>query len=250
MSSVLRFDCFEVDLAAARLFKRGSRIHLREQSFQVLALLLERPGEVVSRDDLRRRLWPTDVFIDFENSLNTAVARLREAIGDSAERPRFVETLPRHGYRFIGTISGSVPADGPSTKREPDTRADAPRGVQQRLSRDPIACSECDLGLRLLDRMTGIVGGFDEARAHLEKAVARDPASRSRTRRSRRCTGCWATPDSCRPGMPSLRASCTPFGRSRLTTPAQTPARSSPSTTSSSTTTGRTSNGNCRARWT
>ena len=85
MATSLRFDCYEVDLAAGRLFKRGTRIHLREQSFQVLALLVERPGEVVSRDDLRRRLWPAEVFIDFENSLNTAVARLREALGDSAD---------------------------------------------------------------------------------------------------------------------------------------------------------------------
>jgi TolB-like protein/DNA-binding winged helix-turn-helix (wHTH) protein/Tfp pilus assembly protein PilF len=112
MSTVLRFEGFEVDLAAGRLFKRGLRIRLREQSFRVLALLLERPGEVVTREDLRRQLWPADVFVDFENSLNAAVARLREALGDSAERPRFIETLPRHGYRFIGALSepGSSPA--------------------------------------------------------------------------------------------------------------------------------------------
>jgi TolB-like protein/Tfp pilus assembly protein PilF len=80
------------------------RIGLREQSFQVLALLLERPGEVVTREQLRHRLWPADVFVDFENNLNTAVARLREALGDSAERPRFIETLPKHGYRFIAAV--------------------------------------------------------------------------------------------------------------------------------------------------
>jgi TolB-like protein len=120
MSTMLRFDGFEVDLEAGRLFKRGSRIRLREQSFQVLAMLLEHPGEVVTREDLRRRLWPTDVFIDFENSLNAAVARLREALGDSAERPRFIETLPKRGYRFIGAISDAVPAQepaGPAKKR-------------------------------------------------------------------------------------------------------------------------------------
>jgi eukaryotic-like serine/threonine-protein kinase len=107
MSTLLRFDVFEVDLEAGRLFKRGARIRVREQSFQVLATLLEHPGEVVTREDLRRRLWPTVVFIDFENSLNAAVARLREALGDSAERPRFIETLPKRGYRFIGTASES-----------------------------------------------------------------------------------------------------------------------------------------------
>jgi DNA-binding response OmpR family regulator len=81
MATLLRFDCFEVDLAAGQLFKRGARVHLREQCFQVLALLLERPGEVVTREELRRRLWPTEVFVDFENSLNAVVARLREALG-------------------------------------------------------------------------------------------------------------------------------------------------------------------------
>ena len=108
MSTLLRFDCFEVDRAAGHLFKRGSRIRLREQSFRVLELLLERPGEVVTREELQRRLWPAEVFVDFENNLNAAVARLREALGDSAERPRFIETLPKRGYRFIGTLSEPV----------------------------------------------------------------------------------------------------------------------------------------------
>jgi TolB-like protein/tetratricopeptide (TPR) repeat protein len=120
MSTRLRFDGFEVDLEAGRLFKRGARIRLREQSFQVLAMLLAHPGEVVTREDLRRRLWPTGVFIDFENSLNAAVARLREALGDSAEHARFIETLPKRGYRFIGTIADPIPAPeqaGASRKR-------------------------------------------------------------------------------------------------------------------------------------
>lgn len=105
MARILRFGSFDVDLAAGQLHKRGLRIGLREQSFQVLASLLERPGEVVSREELRRRLWPADVFVDSENNLNTAVARLREALGDSADHPRYVETLPKHGYRFIAPVS-------------------------------------------------------------------------------------------------------------------------------------------------
>jgi TolB-like protein len=112
VATILRFDNFEVDLAAGQLHKRGLRIALREQCFQVLALLLERPGEVVTREQLRHRLWPADVFVDFENNLNTAVARLREALGDSADRPRFIETLPKHGYRFIGSISERPSASG------------------------------------------------------------------------------------------------------------------------------------------
>lgn len=109
MSTPLRFDCFEVDLAAGRLLKHGIRIHLREQSFRVLEQLLAHPGEVVTREDLRRQLWPGDVFVDFENNLNAAVARLREALGDSAEQPRFIETLPKRGYRFIPAVF-EVPA--------------------------------------------------------------------------------------------------------------------------------------------
>jgi TolB-like protein/tetratricopeptide (TPR) repeat protein len=103
-AKVLRFDDFEVDLAAGLLHKGRVRISLREQSFQVLASLLEHPGQVVTREELRRRLWPDDVFVDFDNNLNSAIARLREALCDSAEHPRFIETLPKHGYRFIANV--------------------------------------------------------------------------------------------------------------------------------------------------
>jgi TolB-like protein/Flp pilus assembly protein TadD len=111
MSHVVRFDCFEVDLDAGQIRKRGNRIRLRDQPFQVLASLLEQPGQVVSRNDLRRRLWPDEVFVDFDNGLNIAIARLRTALGDSAKRPRFIETLPKHGYRFVGQVSPSSPTD-------------------------------------------------------------------------------------------------------------------------------------------
>jgi TolB-like protein/Tfp pilus assembly protein PilF len=99
------FDCFEADLASGQLYKRGVRIPLRAKSFQVLTSLLNRAGEVVTREELRRRLWSQEVFVDFDNNLNTAIARLREALGDSAERPRFIETLPKRGYRFLGTVT-------------------------------------------------------------------------------------------------------------------------------------------------
>jgi TolB-like protein len=100
-----RFDVYEVDLAAGRVSKRGVRIGLGEKSFQVLALLLAHAGQVVTREELRRQLWADDVFVDFENNLNTAVGRLRGALGDSAEHPRYIETLPKRGYRFIASIS-------------------------------------------------------------------------------------------------------------------------------------------------
>ncbi len=110
---IIRFGDYEVDLAAGRLLKRGVNIRLRGQSFEILAVLLEHPGEVVTRDELRRRLWPEDVFVDFDNNLNSAIARLREALNDSAEHPRFIETLPKRGYRFVASLSEpSAPKPG------------------------------------------------------------------------------------------------------------------------------------------
>lgn len=116
MPKLLRFDLFEVDLAAGQLHKRGLKVSLREKSFQVLASLLERPGEVVTREELRRCLWPDDVFVDFDNNLNAAIAKLRETLGDSAEHPRFVETLPKHGYRFLAKVTEAAPAPEPAPK--------------------------------------------------------------------------------------------------------------------------------------
>lgn len=104
MFNIVRFDCYEVDLASGQLFKRGLRIPLREKSIALLTALLEHPGELVTREELRHRLWHDDVFVDFDNNLNTVLARLREALNDSAEHPRFVETLPKRGYRFIAEV--------------------------------------------------------------------------------------------------------------------------------------------------
>jgi TolB-like protein len=102
---IIRFDKYEVDVSAGRLLKRGTRVKLRDQSFRILTMLLEQPGKVVTREQLRQQLWPEDTFVDFDNILNNAVARLREALNDSAEHPRFIETLPKRGYRFIGSLS-------------------------------------------------------------------------------------------------------------------------------------------------
>lgn len=107
--NVVRFDCFEVDLGAGLLRKRGARLRLRDQSFQVLAALLERPGQVVTRERLRRVLWQENVFVEFDNNLNAVVAHLREVLNDSADRPRFIETLPRRGYRFIANVAATRP---------------------------------------------------------------------------------------------------------------------------------------------
>jgi DNA-binding winged helix-turn-helix (wHTH) protein len=103
-SAVVRFGVFEVDLRAGELRKNGSKLKLAGQPFQVLAILLERPGELVTREELQKRLWP-DTFVDVDHNLNTAINRIREVLGDSAENPRFVETLSRRGYRFVA-LSG------------------------------------------------------------------------------------------------------------------------------------------------
>lgn len=110
-AGIARFGAFELDLKTAELRRGGIRVKLQEQPFRLLAFLLARPGEVVSREELREQLWPTD-FVDFDHSLNTAVRKLRAALDDSADNPRFVETLARRGYRFIApvTMSGTTPA--------------------------------------------------------------------------------------------------------------------------------------------
>ena len=106
--TILRFGTFEVDLRAGEIRKQGRRLRIQQQPFQVLGALLQRPGEVVTREELRKQIWPEDTFVDFDNSLNTAINKLREALGDSADNPRFIETLPKRGYRFVAPIS----ADG------------------------------------------------------------------------------------------------------------------------------------------
>jgi len=107
--AVIRFEVFEVDLKGGELRKGGRKVKLQEQPFRVLALLLERPGEIVSREELRQTLWPADTFVDFDHGLNSAVARLREALNDSASQPRFIETIPRQGYRFIALLDLPAP---------------------------------------------------------------------------------------------------------------------------------------------
>jgi TolB-like protein len=117
MAVIVRFDCFEVDFEARRISRRGAALRLRDQSLTVLVTLLERPGQVVTREELRHRLWPDEVYVDFDNVLNTAVARLRDALGDSADHPRFIETLPRHGYRFIAPVEHAAQAEGAPARR-------------------------------------------------------------------------------------------------------------------------------------
>jgi TolB-like protein/DNA-binding winged helix-turn-helix (wHTH) protein/tetratricopeptide (TPR) repeat protein len=114
----LRFDEFEIDLRSAELWVRGHRTRLQDQPFQVLRVLLERRGEIVTRDELKQTLWPADTFVDFDDGLNTAVRKIRDALVDSAEKPRYIETIPRRGYRFVGRLA-VAPAVLPSPVEEP-----------------------------------------------------------------------------------------------------------------------------------
>lgn len=112
-SSRYRFGPFEVCLETGELLKNGRRVHLQRKPFEVLAALLERPGKLVSRESLRQRLWPADTFVDFDNGVNTALSKLREALGDSSEKPQYIETLEGRGYRFLSSVEelGAQPAN-------------------------------------------------------------------------------------------------------------------------------------------
>lgn len=132
-SRILRFGPFEVDLHSGELRRNGVTVKLQSQPFQILVMLLERPGELLTREEIRDRLWPADTFVDFDHSLNSAMTRLREALGDSAEGPRFVETLPRRGYRFIGSVDRRV-----QTTVIPDCSGVRKESRASRIRRTPI----------------------------------------------------------------------------------------------------------------
>src|SRR6516164_8665142 len=116
--SILRFGAFEVDLRTSELRKNGLKIRLQDQPFQVLSLLIRHAGDIVTRDDVRVSVWPGDTFVDFDHALNTAVKKIRAALGDEADNPRFVETVPRRGYRFIAHVETNgvraTPSEPPS----------------------------------------------------------------------------------------------------------------------------------------
>ena len=135
----LRFGIFEADLRTGELRKRGVRVRLQEQPFQVLAALLDRPGDLVTREELQGRLWTADTFVDFDHGLNKAINKIRDALGDSAESPRFVETVARRGYRFIAAVTM---VDVESLLPETDAR-------RLRVQRRPTFASRPHGGVRL-----------------------------------------------------------------------------------------------------
>jgi len=132
-SKIVRFAVFELDLSAGELRKSGVKLRLQGQPFQVLALLLDRAGEVVTREELQQKLWPADTFVDFDHSLNTAINKVREALGDSASTPRYVETLARRGYRFIAPLQNEPPAQIASPPSVPASADPAARALHPEL---------------------------------------------------------------------------------------------------------------------
>src|SRR3984885_13321753 len=130
---VVRFGTYEVSLQAGEVGKSGLRIRVQQQPIKLLEILLERPGEVVTREELRSRVWPDESFGDFDQALNIAVAKLRSALGDSAENPRFIETLPKRGYRFIADVSV---VDADARPKRPETAAGDLLGTEPKNSKD------------------------------------------------------------------------------------------------------------------
>ncbi len=135
---VLRFDTFELDLRAGELRKRGVKLRLQGQPLQVLAILLQRAGDVVTRDELRAQIWTADTFVDFDHSLHNAVARIREVLGDSAETPRYIETLPRRGYRFIAQVE-EVGIQNLHRPPQSNQASEAPVGARRSMPRAVLA---------------------------------------------------------------------------------------------------------------
>lgn len=124
MTSMVRFGTFQLDAEAGQLLKSGRVVRLKPQPLRLLQLLLSRPGAVVTRDEIKELLWGTDTFVDFEQGMNTAIRQIREALGDDAERPVFVETIPKRGYRFIAPVEGGA---APAVSHVP------PRGTELNL---------------------------------------------------------------------------------------------------------------------
>ncbi len=179
---VIRFGAFEADTRTGELRKHGLRVKLQDQPFQVLSRLLARPGELVTREELRLRLWPADTFVDFEHGLNKAINKLREALGDDSETPRYIETLPRRGYRFIAPVVSAQPppepgeSPGVSKGQPPPGVTDAPRQTRWItpaliLGLGALALLASTLGYKLVHRPAYSAAGAPPARPIRSLAV-------------------------------------------------------------------------------
>jgi TolB-like protein/DNA-binding winged helix-turn-helix (wHTH) protein len=129
---VVRFGLYEVELHSGQLRKSGIRIRLQEQPFQVLAVLLEHPGELITREELRREVWPADTFVEFDHALNTAIKKIRVALGDDAATPRYIETIPKRGYRWIIPIQAQAQVESVPNRLDEDAAVSQPRNFSSR----------------------------------------------------------------------------------------------------------------------
>ena len=122
-SNTVRFGPFELDRRTAELRRKGTRIRLEGQPIQILFLLLDRPGELVTQEEIRKKLWPEGTVVEYEHSIKTALRKLRDALGDGAEAPQYIETLPRRGYRFIASVEATAPTELPPAERSFETQS-------------------------------------------------------------------------------------------------------------------------------